>query len=100
MNDKGFKFVNIIAYCGILFFIPLVLTPQSRIGRFHANHGLVLLLTGVVGNFIIALLPFFGRFTYTLFNLALFALMVSGMYHAWQGIRKPLPLIGKIKIIA
>ena len=38
------KAMSILAYFGILFFLPLVVCPQSRFGRFHANQGLILLL--------------------------------------------------------
>ena len=44
------KVVYMLAYLGILFFLPLVSTPNSKIGRVHANQGLLLsciaLLTG------------------------------------------------------
>jgi uncharacterized membrane protein len=99
MNQQGHRFINVIAYVGILFFLPLVLIPKSRISRFHANQGLVLLLLGVAGNAAIALFPFLKGFVYSIFNLGLFILMIIGMYRAWNFQLKPLPLIGSIHLI-
>lgn len=50
------KVVSALAYLGILFFLPLVVTPVTRYGKFHANQGLLLLLTSVAGGIVIAIL--------------------------------------------
>lgn len=38
------KIWSILAYFGILFFLPLVGVPNSAYGKFHANQGLILLI--------------------------------------------------------
>lgn len=38
------KVWSILAYFGILFFLPLVGVPNSAYGKFHANQGLILLI--------------------------------------------------------
>ncbi len=49
INDiRENKWCYIIAYFGILFFLPLVVYPNSRVGRFHANQALIQLILGVV----------------------------------------------------
>jgi uncharacterized membrane protein len=36
-----------LAYTGYLFFLPLLTSPKSKFARFHANQGLLVLLTTV-----------------------------------------------------
>ena len=38
----------VLAYLGILFFLPLVACKDSRFGKFHANQGFALFLTDLV----------------------------------------------------
>ena len=38
------KIWSVLAYFGILFFLPLVAVPNSAYGKFHANQGLILLI--------------------------------------------------------
>lgn len=100
------KVVFILAYLGILFFLPLVTTPNSQGGRFHANQGLVLLLTGIAGQIILSILGailwrlwFVISLLSTLWGLFLLILMIIGMVNASKGEHKKLPVIGDIKII-
>lgn len=46
----------------ILFFLPLVASPDSPFGRFHANQGLVLLLFALIGSFVLSIIPIIGWF--------------------------------------
>ncbi len=100
------KVVFILAYLGILFFLPLVTTPNSQVGRFHANQGLVLLLSGIAGQIILSILGailwrlwFVISLLSTLWGLFLLILMIIGMVNASKGEQKILPVIGNIKII-
>lgn len=100
------KVVFMLAYLGILFFLPLVTTPNSPNGRFHANQGLVLLLTGVAGQIILSILGavlwrlwFVISLLSTLWGLFLLVFMIMGMVNASRGEQKELPLIGGIRII-
>ena len=76
------------AYLGFLFFLPLVLLPNSKEGRFHANQGLVLLLAMLT---LIAANP--GFMAIGVFYAA------YGIYNALQGEMKELPGIGKARLI-
>lgn len=101
------KAVFILSYLGFLFFLPLIVCSESKVGRFHANQGLVLLLTSVAGQIIhvilqtILPLSFWGflSFIFSIWGLGLFALMVLGMINASKGEQKPLPIIGGIQLI-
>jgi uncharacterized membrane protein len=106
-KDSSNKVIFILSYLGILFFLPLVVCPESKTGRFHANQGLVLLITGFAGHFILSILfsilswRLWGLISllFTLWGLALLALIVIGMINAGRGEEKPLPVIGGIQII-
>jgi uncharacterized membrane protein len=100
------KVIFILAYLGILFFLPLIAAPNSKIGRFHANQGLVLLITGVAGQIVISIISTVMWRLWALISLissawgiALFALMIIGMMNANKGEQKPLPIIGNFKIL-
>ncbi len=106
-KDSSNKVIFMLAYLGILFFLPLVSCPESKAGRFHANQGLILLITGFAGHFILGILYYILSwrlwglisFLFTLWGLALLALVIIGMANAGKGEEKPLPFIGGIRII-
>lgn len=105
-DDEENKIVCILAYLGILFFLPLAAAPESQAGRFHANQGLVLFLVSVVGHILFTILSWVLWFMSWVFaflsavwGIAIFCLMILGMLNAAQGERKPLPFIGSIRII-
>jgi len=91
-----------LAYLGVLFFLPLVITPESKLGRFHANQGLVLFLAGIVLNitfWIFALAaPFLFFFTWFAW-LAIFILALMGFENALNSKQDELPVIGNINLI-
>ena len=99
-----------IAYLWILFFVPLVACPESKYGRFHANQGLLLLITGfalmIVGWILSAIFGFlgvFGAILVTLIWLAIWAanlaLTIIGLINGFSGKVKELPIIGKFRLI-
>ncbi len=105
---KDNKVIFILTY--LIFFLPLIACPESKEGRFHANQGLVLLLASVAGSIAISILsvilffiPVLGALLSSLlwlaFSVASIALVVIGMINANKGLQKPLPVIGKIRII-
>lgn len=104
--DQDNKVIFMLAYLGILFFLPLVAAPNSKVGRFHANQGLVLLIASVAGQIVLSILTammwqlwFITSMLSFVWAIAIFALVVIGMVNAYKGEQKPLPVIGSIKII-
>lgn len=91
--------VSMLAYLGILFFLPLAVCPDSRYGRYHANQGLVLFLFSVVGHWALRYLPLFGRFFSWAYGVLMLILIIIGMVNAYNGRAVPLPIIGGIRII-
>ena len=104
-ENKG---VFILSY--ILFFLPLVSCPNSKTGRFHANQGLVLLLASIAGQIAVTILSsVLLSISWRLWPvtslvgwgwaIVVLALVIIGMVNANKGVKKPLPVIGKITII-
>lgn len=94
-KNKG---LAIVAY--IIFFIPLLAAKDSRFAMYHANQGLLLLITAVVLNMLGGIIPIIGWFLIMpLGNLFVFVLFIIGIVHAASGKAQPLPLIGKFSII-
>jgi uncharacterized membrane protein len=102
---KEHKGIFMLSY--VLFFLPLISCPTSKIGRFHANQGLVLLITSVAGNIAVSILS--SLLTWRLWAITSFigwawgivvlALIIIGMVNANKGEQKPLPVIGGFTII-
>jgi len=96
------KNVCILAYFGILFFIPLVAKPQSKFARYHANQGLLFfVLCTMLGAVQIGLphVPLISPIvnaTLGIFDLVLF---VIGVVNAVNGKAKDLPIIGFMRLI-
>lgn len=109
-NSQENTVVNVLAYLGILFFLPLVVTPESRSGRFHANQGLILLILSILGSIALSIvtalfaaislwLIFIPTLLSSVFGLGILALVIIGMINAGKGEEKPLPLVGGFTII-
>ena len=98
------KLMSVLSYLWILFFLPLVVCPNSKFGRFHANQALVLFIVGIVFGVVGSVIGILGIsvltwIVTTVLGLADLALVVLGIYFAATGKAKELPLIGKIRII-
>lgn len=128
-DTKNVKVASALAYLGILFFLPLVICPDSKKGRFHANQGLVLFIMNMVVSFVSVILTFV--FTFIImsqvrlfdidsnmtvliigiigfiivwmllmgFGIFILVLQILGIINGAKGIEQKLPLIGKFKII-
>jgi uncharacterized membrane protein len=83
----------------ILFFLPLLVCPQSRYGKFHANQGLLLLIVAVVGNIILSIIPIIGWILLPIYALAIFVLFIMGLVNGFTGKVKRLPIIGNFDIL-
>lgn len=99
MDIEQSRTVSILAYLGFLFFLPLVVCPNSKFGRYHANQGLVLFLFIVIGHWVFRLIPLMSWLFSGLYGLLMIILIIVGMVHAYNGRAIPLPIIGGIRII-
>jgi uncharacterized membrane protein len=112
------KAVAILGY--IFFLLPLLLAPNSKYARFHANQGLMVFIlwcVAVVGTIALTLGwevlgHFLEKFTVLVFFfgclvhiipvvllVGVFVLTIMGIIHAANGEKKGLPLIGHLAII-
>lgn len=94
-DNKG---MAIIAY--ILFFIPLFAAKESKFAMYHANQGLILFLTAVIINIVGTIIPILGWLVILpIGNVFVLILAILGIVNAAKGETKPLPMIGKFKIL-
>ena len=102
------KWICALSYISFLFFLPLVVCPKSKFGKFHANQALVLLLATAIGNVALSILGavlgivklgFIASILSAVWGLATFLLMILGILNVVSGKAKELPVIGGIKII-
>ena len=107
-NTQENKVIFILSY--ILFFLPLISCPNSKTGRFHANQGLLLLITSIAGQIAVTILSSVVlAISWRLWAIVsliswgwaivVLVLAVIGMMNANKGEQKPLPVIGKFTLI-
>lgn len=108
------KVMAVLAYVGILVLIPILAAKESKFARFHANQGLILLITGVAFSiFVPVVIKIVAFISYVLAGivgialgialvlawLLLFVLAIIGIINAVKGEFKQLPLIGQFQIL-
>lgn len=100
----------VLAYFGILVLIPILAAKESKFARFHANQGLILLITGVAYSiFVQVVIKIVAFISYALAGivgialglawLLLLVLAIIGIINAVKGEFKQLPLIGQFRIL-
>ena len=91
----------VLAYLGILFFVPFVADKNSAYAKFHANQGfaffLAILAVGVVCRILI-FIPFLGGLLSSILLLALIVAMILLMVCAYKGMAVRIPVIGTLEI--
>lgn len=108
------KVMAVLAYFGILVLIPILAAKESKFARFHANQGLILLITGVATGvvysiFVLVVIKIESFISYVLAGivgialglawLLLLVLAIIGIINAVKGEFKQLPLIGQFQIL-
>lgn len=113
---EGNKVMAILAYFGILVFIPILAAKESKFARYHANQGLILFMALIgwsIADYILTALlrallwRGMGLWEIyslcgTILNLVYFVftiLAIIGIVNALNGKAKELPVIGKYKIL-
>lgn len=111
MNDKNYepmeltdddarkhRFISMLGY--FIFFMPLILAPDSKFARFHANQGLLLFIFFICIWILSSAIPLLGWLVIgPIGTLILLFLAIIGILNAISGRVKPLPFIGKYKLI-
>ena len=102
------KVISGLAY--FIFFLPLIVCPDSKFGRFHANQGLLVWILAVCGGIANAILTaiFLAiswrlAFLVTIITLIIWivftVIVIIGLVNGFLGKAKDLPIFGKIRII-
>jgi len=113
------KVMGILAYFGPLALIPFLTKKDSPFAQFHAKQGMTLLVLDIgviILNSILGLIkitttdylwgvpveikktPWFISIITSLLSIGIGVLAIIGIINAVKGLKKELPLIGKIKI--
>ncbi len=83
----------------LLFFLPLIVCPESKYAKFHANQALLLLILGIAGNVILGIIPVIGWMLMPFFGIGVLVLGIMGLVNGFGGKAKRLPLIGTFNIL-
>ena len=75
----------------LIFFLPLIVCPQSKYAKFHANQSLILLIFAIMGNIILGIIPIIGWILLPVFALLVFILAIMGLVNGFSGKAKRLP---------
>ena len=68
----------------MIFFLPLIASPDSAFAKFHANQGLLLFLLALIGN-IVLYDTILGWILLPIFNLGILVLAILGMINGFGG---------------
>ena len=103
-NESKVKLCCSLAYFYILFFIPLVFCGDDPRAKFHANQGLILLITGSIVNAVLVIIDLIlsgvvMNAIYTIANLCLLAYTILGILHVCNDQMLALPFIGRFLLI-
>ena len=82
----------------ILFFLPLIVCPDSQYAKFHANQGLLNALAGVA-LWIIGFIPIIGWLIGLVGGIMITVFTIMGLINGFQGQAKRMPLYGNFDII-
>lgn len=92
------KAICYLCYLGPLFLIPYLTRRDSSFVRYHSNQGLLLLLANVICN-LCGVVPIVGWLIELLGVFFVLGGLFNGLSNVSKGIKKPLPIIGEIKIL-
>ena len=101
------KLMAILAYLSILVLIPIFAVPNSGFARYHANQGLLLLISEAVWSVLKSILstvfgllgiPVLGMLL-SIVDVIFFVFAIIGIVNVCNGEEKELPLIGKYRIL-
>lgn len=79
--------------------MPLIVCPESKYAKFHANQSLILLIIAIAGNVILGIIPIIGWILMPIYGIGVMILGIMGLINGFGGKVKRLPLIGKFTIL-
>ncbi len=95
-TNKEARVSSAIGY--LFFFVPLIMNPDSKFARYHANQSFILLLWNTFGLILASLVPYIGMFlTFIVLGFGIIFL-IRGMILALRLEAKHVPVIGKLVV--
>lgn len=95
---KEHKNLAILCYLGIFMLIPFLTKPNSGFIKYHFNQGLLLFILSIISSFIMVI-PILGWIFGLIGLITSFVFFIMGIINVIKGRVKPLPIIGKYKLI-
>lgn len=83
----------------LIFFLPLIVCPDSKYGKFHANQALLLFLVAIGGNIVLGIIPVIGWILMPVYALGILAFGIMGLINGFGGKVKRLPIFGKYTLL-
>lgn len=97
------KVVVVLSYIiPILFFLPIIMNPNSTYCKHHANQSLCWLIACVIIGIIsaiIGLIPFLGWICNILIDVAILVIAILYAVFAYQGNAVKVPVLGDILVV-
>ena len=102
------KIYAVLCYLWAFLLIPMFTSKGSRFLRFHVNQGLVLVLCEICSVILLTIIEHIFMYTpvfflsillWTVYWITMVVYIIRGIVNAVGGTKKPLPVIGKIKIL-
>ncbi len=97
------KTTDIIAYFSWVGLLVAFLIGDKDNCKFHINQSLIITIASsavtAAGGIIAVIVPLVGGILVSVLGLAVAVFWIMGFVNALQGVEKPLPFIGDIKII-
>lgn len=91
------QITGMLAYLTWIGWLIAFLAGDREGAKFHLNQGLVLAIAALLKG-VLSFLHFPGLLTW-LFGVVLFVFCVIGIYNAYKGEEKELPIVGAFKIL-
>lgn len=84
----------------VAFFIPLIIFPNDRFGRYHANQSLIILLLSTIGVTLLSFIPYAGLPLALIILAFCLVCFIRGVVLALWRKAKCIPVFGNMEIIA
>lgn len=95
------RHAKVASALGYLFFvIPLIMCPDSKFARYHANQSLIMCFLVVIAGVVVSFMPnMVGFLLMVLILLFVLFFSIRGFSFALRGIARRIPFFGKLIII-
>lgn len=90
--SKGERQLAVLGYFGVFCILTLLLKPESKFCQLHGKQALVLAIAGTL----FGIMKYWGAMAASAWIFFFGGVAVYGMYLAWKGESKEIPMLGEI----